>query len=181
MNDNEIKKLKAKLMKPDWTENLHHDLEKLQSEDAKKIVESMNNTEIYQKVNIRRFQEDYIADYLEYLWEISENSFWKHVKVTLDIDKGILWSDNIFHFEKLCNEKIPNDVLVAVLDFAVGCDDKFKPDIEAIGCVIKAQVEEFDRLSEITNYISLLTKEDQDDANTRINEMINCKCNYQFF
>lgn len=83
-------------MKPGWTEDLHHSLEELQPEDAKKIIESMTDDEIYQKVNNRKFQEDYIADYLEYLWDISESSFWKHVKTTLDVNQ------NLWLFVTLC-------------------------------------------------------------------------------
>ncbi len=178
MNDSEIQKLKEELMKPDWTENLHHELENLQPVDAIKFVESMNNSEIYQKVNVRKFQQDYIADYLEYLWEISETAFWRHVIITLDLREGFLWSDNMFHFEKMCNVKIPKDVLTAVLDFAIECDEKSKYDIEIIGCVIKAQVNNFERLAEIRKHISLLEGDKQDIANKRINEMIKRKCNY---
>jgi len=126
MNDKELNDIKKELMKPDWTENLHHALEELQPEDAKKIVESMTDNEIYRKVNNRRFQEDYIADYLAYLWDISESSFWKHVKTTLDVNQDLLWSENMFHFEKLCSENIPNDVLVAVIKYAVECPENQK-------------------------------------------------------
>ena len=31
----------------------------------------MTDSEVFSKVNNRRFQEDYIADYIEYLWTIS--------------------------------------------------------------------------------------------------------------
>ena len=170
-------------MKPDWTENLHHALEELQAIDAKQIVESMNETEIYSKVNNRRFQQDYIADYLEYLWDISEEAYWKHVVITLDLEVGILWSDNMSHFEKLCNEKIPSEVLKAVLDFAIGCtvEENYKQDYEAIGCVIRAQVKKFNRIAEINKYTSSLGKEKEKEANRRINEMIKTKCHYNFY
>jgi hypothetical protein len=95
MNDKELSETKKELMKPDWTENFHNALEELQPADAKKIVESMTDVEIYSKVNNRKFQEDYIADYLEYLWDISESSFWKHLKTTLDVHHHLLWSDKI--------------------------------------------------------------------------------------
>ncbi|MGR3179020.1 MAG: hypothetical protein ACUZ8E_13285 [Candidatus Anammoxibacter sp.] len=178
MNNDEIERQKAELIKEYWTEDFHYGLKELDHEVAKKIVESMNHLEISRKINVRRSQEDYIADYLGYLWEISEASFWKHVIISLNIEVGLLWSDNMLYFNKLCNERIPNDVLIAVLNFAVGCKGNCGDDIGVIGCVIKAQVERFGRLSEIKNYVSQLKKELQDAANTKINEMINKKCNY---
>lgn len=183
MTDKEIEKRKTELMKPGWTEDLHHSLEELQPEVAKTIVESMTDNEIYRKVNNRQFQEDYIADYLEYLWEISETAYWKHVKNTLDLEHGILWGDHMSHFEKMCQNKIPDDVLKAVLDFALSVEvkDNYKQDFEAIGCVVKAQVENFKRLDEIKKYISSLEKAEQILANVRIKEMIKCDCNYQFY
>ncbi len=179
----EIKKLKKELMKPGWTEDLHHSLEELQPEVAKTIVESMTESEIYRKVNNRQFQEDYIADYLEFLWDISENAYWRHVKSTLNLEHGILWGDHMSHFEKMCDNKIPDDVLKAVLDFAVSVEvkDNYKQDFEAIGCVVKAQVEKFERLKEVKKYISSLSKDKQVLANSRINEMIKCDCNYYFY
>ena len=183
MNDKELAEQKKGLMKPDWTENLHHALEELQPEDAKKIVESMTDSEIYRKVNNRRFQEDYISEYIDYLWEISEPTYWKHIIISLDITEGILWGDDMTHFDKMCNCKIPDDVLKAVLDFAIAVEvkDNYKQDFEAIGCVVKAQVEKFKRLDEITIYISSLDKDKQVLADKRINEMIKCNCNYTFY
>ncbi|MDP2925114.1 MAG: hypothetical protein Q8N99_01955, partial [Nanoarchaeota archaeon] len=76
MTENEIKKLKEELIKSYWTEDLHLKLTELQAEDAKRIVESMDNFEIFEKVNNRQYQQDYIEDYLEYLWKISEPAYW---------------------------------------------------------------------------------------------------------
>jgi hypothetical protein len=181
MNDKELNEKKKELMKPDWTETLHHALEELQPADAKRIVESMTDDEIYSKVNNRQSQEDYIADYLEYLWDISESSFWKHVKTTLDVRQHLLWSDNMFHFKMLCSKNIPNDVLIAVINYAVECPENQKHNLEAIGCVIKTQAKDFDRMDEIKKHISLLDKDKQVLAYTRIKEMIKRECNYTFY
>ena len=115
MDKKELEEKRKELMQPGWTEDLHYGLKELTTDDAKNIVESMTEDEIWRKVNNRRFQEDYIADYLEYLWGISENSFWKHIEKTLDIDQDLLWSDNMFHFEKLCQERIPDNILIVLL------------------------------------------------------------------
>ncbi len=180
MNAQELNEKKQELMKPDWTENLHHALEELQPADAKEIVESMTDKEINSKVNNRRFQQDYIADYIEYLWDISESSFWKHVKATLNLKNHLLKSDNMFHFKMLCSESIPDDVLFAVTKYAIECPDEEKDNLEIIGCVIKAQAEDFSRLEEIKKCVSLVDKEKYLLAESRINEMINRECNYTF-
>jgi hypothetical protein len=181
MNNNEIEKFKNELMKEHLVEDRHHALSKLKSEDAKRVVESMNEREIYRNVNVRQFEEDYIADYLRYLWDISEAAFWNHVKISLDINKGILWADHMFHFDKMCNVKIPEYVLITVLDFVVQIDKDSKQDYEAIGCVIKAQIEKFGRQTEIDDYISLLGNNRKNSTTKKIQEMISCECRYLFF
>ena len=65
MDNKKLSEKKQELMKPDWTENLHHELQELPLQEAKWIVENMTDSEIFSKVNNRRFQEDYIADYIE--------------------------------------------------------------------------------------------------------------------
>lgn len=70
-------------MEPDWTENLHHELQKLPSQEAKWIVENMTSLEAVSKVNNRRYQEDYIANYIESFWSIIPSACWKHIIVFL--------------------------------------------------------------------------------------------------
>jgi hypothetical protein len=181
MVSKELKEMKEELMKPDWTENLQHALEELEPEDARKIVESMSRAEIYSKVNNRQFQEDYIADYLEYLWEISEPAYWKHIIISLNVKVGTLWSDNMAHFEKMCTKKIPDDVFKAVLSFAINYNGTFKEDLDAIGCVLKAQIDKFGRIKEIKQYILSLKEEKQDLANSKIHELAKRDCNYLFY
>lgn len=67
MDNKKLSEKKQELMKPDWTENLHHELQELPLQEAKWIVENMTDSEIFSKVNNRRFQEDYIADYIQFL------------------------------------------------------------------------------------------------------------------
>jgi hypothetical protein len=178
MDKNEIEKLKFDLVNKHWTEELHLGLQEIDEEDARAIVESMDDDDINYKVNARRYQEDYIADYLEFLWEISEISFWKHVKATFDENVGLLWSDNMFYFEMLCHERIPSDVLSKIISYVGSCDDEEKQDLELLGCIIKEQVENFGRLPEIKNLISSLAEKQRYIAKKRTNEMINQQCNY---
>lgn len=181
MTNEEIKKKKDELMLEHWTEDLHHSLQDFHPDVAKKIIDSMSNSEIYVKVNHRQFQADYIADYLEYLWEISESAFWKHVVISLDTEVGLLWSDNMYHFEKMCKTRIPKNVLEAVIVFFIDCEKYILQDIEAIGCVLKAQVEKFNRLEEIHSYIKSLKLKDEKSVIEQVEELIKNDANYNFY
>lgn len=182
MDEKEIDKKKKELMEPGWTEDLHHALEELPVDAAKKIVESMTDLEIHRKVNNRSMQEDYIADYLEYLWTISKSAYWKQLSFTLNTNIGVLWGGDMPHFWKLCNHNIPSEVFEAVLNFAAADEAKIaKQDFDAIGCVVRAQVKQFGKLEEVKNFISTLHKDTRDDVQKRIFEMINCECGYHFF
>jgi hypothetical protein len=177
MNSKKLLELKKELMRPDWTESLHDALKELDLKDSKKIVESMTDTEIYSKVNIRTHQEDYIADYLEYLWDISKIAFWKHVKMTFNLEKGLLWSDNLYYLETMCRVSIPKDVLIAVIEFMIGCEDGDQ-DNDLLVCILKAQVELFDRLGEINEYINKLDLKKQVIADSKIQQLLQKKCDY---
>lgn len=181
MTNDEIIKKKNELMSEHWTEDLHNSLKDFNPEIAKKIIDSMSDDEIYVKVNHRQFQEDYIADYLEYLWDISEDNYWNHIIISLDPNIGLLWSDNMSHFEKMCNNRIPTNVLTAVIDFLIDCDEKIKQDIEAIGCVLKAQTERFNRFDEIKSYIKSLKLKDESNFIFQVEELIKNDANYYFY
>lgn len=181
MNNKKLSEKKQELMEPDFTENLHHELQELSPQEAKWIVENMTEPEIFSKVNNRTYQEDYIADYIEFLWTISPIAYWKHIIVSLSPHIGALWSDNMSHFRKMCTIKIPVDVLHAVLSFAIFHDDKNRQDSEAIGCVIKAQIDKFGRIDEIKAYISSLPKNQRVLAKEKIFEYVKRECGYIFY
>ncbi len=181
-----LRALKRKLMKPGWTEVLHDELLKLPHQEAKKIVEAMTESEIHEKVNNRRFQEDYIARYIMYLRGVSEIAFWKHIKICFQSEEGVLWADDMPHFELMCTTEIPDDVFKAILDFAFArtkqcTSDQDITDQEAVGCVIKAQVAKFDRLSDINAYISLLSPRVKESAKKILSKMLTDDCPYSFF
>ncbi|PRY09830.1 hypothetical protein CLV24_11734 [Pontibacter ummariensis] len=181
MNEEDKKEFKRKLMEQYWVEDRHHMLAKKSKREAKSIVESFNESEVYQNVNIRQYQEDYISDYLMYLWEISKPSFWAHTKASLDLEEGLLWGGDMPHFKILCTVKIPDDVYQDVLNFAVNYNKGFEQDLEAIGCVVRAQVVKFNRLEETQKYIALLDGQKQEAAHERIREMLQRDCPYTFF
>lgn len=102
-----------------WTENYHLSLEEMNKEDAIQDVESMSHDEIEWKVNMRRYQQDYIADYLEYLWEISPKSFWAHILVMFSSETELLLSDNMKFVSILCNEVAPKEVISAIVKYTI--------------------------------------------------------------
>jgi len=176
-----LEKLKNQMVEYHWTEDMHHDLKELSVDDAKKIVDTLDENEIYDKVNIRQFQEDYIADYIEYLWNISESSFWKHVKTIFNLEVGILWSDNMFYFQKLCDEKIPDEVLNEIMNYIAYCTQENNQDLDAIGCAIKSQVNKFNRKKDIKNCISKYPEPIKEIATKRIEDMLKNKCKDDFY
>lgn len=105
-----------------WTEQYHLSLEEMDEGDAILDVESMSDHEITYKVSMRKFQQDYIADYLEYLWEISSKAFWKHILVMFSDETELLISDNMKFASILCNEPAPKEVIDAIVKYTINAD-----------------------------------------------------------
>ena len=178
MNEKERSELKEKLMDKPWTEDLHYGLKELNSEDASAIADSLTAADIYRKVNIRRYQEDYIADYLQFLWGVSEKAFWRHLTISLDPDAGILWSDNMFYVEKLCESQLPSEVMSALLQLALCSESMTQHDI--LGCIVKRQVQEHAALPKIKTFISKLDEGDRSQATDTIDNMVDRDSPYRF-
>ncbi len=174
--EKELEKIKENLLNEYWTENFHEGLKELGDEKAKVIVESMNSQDIYGKVNFKSRQQDYIADYLKYLWDISENSFWKHIEMLFQDDEELLMSDNMFYHEKLCNEKIPPNILQEVVNYIryYNSDDvdRYEYEYELLTDIILMQVRNYQRLDEINNIISSYPVDVQRDMNKKITQIL---------
>lgn len=181
MTDDEILKKKDELMEEPWTENLHQSLQDFHPDVAQKIVDSMDDDEIYVKVNYRRTQEDYIANYLAFLWDISKEAFWKHIVISLDPEIGILWGSSMPHFEKMCRNRIPEEVLEVVILFLINDVNKFEQDTEAIGCVLRAQAKRFNRLDEIKNYVRSLNIPEETEIINQIEQLVETEPGYSFY
>lgn len=98
-----------------WVEQRHDYLMSLPLNDAKKLVESFDEYEIEENVNYRRFQEQYICDYIDYLWRISKKSFWKHIAISLKHPEGLIPSESDFTTEIMKTERMPKYVLRELL------------------------------------------------------------------
>lgn len=134
---NDINGKKSEFFSKYWVEERHDYLKSIPSSEAKEVVESFSNEEVELNVNCRKFQEAYICDYLEDLWSISPQAFWQHIKISLRHPLGTLVSDNNFHLEIMKNEKMPDDVWIAVLESLLFIEHKWDRNI--IVEVIKAQ------------------------------------------
>ena len=171
---------RADLMAMNSVEDFHQNLKRLTKKEAQNLVDSMNEDEVYSKVNFRRHQNDYIGDYLEYLWELSKEAYWKHIITTLDTHIGLLWCDHMLHFEKMCTNPIPDEVFNAVLNFATNYNDEKRDDLEIIGCVVSSQARHFNRTQDIKNYILSINIDKKAIAEERINQMLIRTCKYGF-
>lgn len=180
MNSEQIKQKKEELMKPDWTENLHLTLEGFDDKDSKKIVELMSKKEINDKVNNRRFQEDYIADYLMYLWKISKVAYWKHIKETFDKNEGLLWGADMKHYGILCNNELEDDLFERILQFTFTNDKLIEQDEEGVFCIINAQINKFNRYDFVKDYIQNLDNKFKPTARMTLEKWIGKDCNYYF-
>lgn len=174
----DVEQLKSELMEPDWTENLHMKLEELDTSVATEIVESMDSTEIHQKVNERHCQNDYIADYIEFIWDISEDAYWNHIQVSLNHEAGFLWSDNMSHAEKMCEHKVPATVLHALLNLIILSEERV--DLDAMAEIIKSQIQEHSRMSDIESYASSLEARKSQLLLSKVSTMLESESVYDF-
>ena len=110
------KEIKSSFVKEYWTENRHDLLLSLPKNVAKKFLESLDKNDVYGTVNIRRFQESYICDYLIDLWDISQESFWQQIRISLRHPHGIPIGESDYHFEIMLKEELPDYVWIALLE-----------------------------------------------------------------
>ncbi len=179
----DIHELTRELLEERGTENFHLALADLDPEDARKVVDSLTVQEIYIKVNHRTYEEDYIADYIDYLWDISRKAFWRHVYTVLDKNKGILWGGDMIYFDKMCDNEVPKKILYKFLDLVA--DEEYKLSVHynldkgAISCVLRSQKKKFGRWNTIKKYVKA-NFENHKDLLIEIKLLTKTKCSYHF-
>ena len=104
-----------KFTEPDWVEQRHLYMEKLPKREARNLLESLDQAELYHNVNVRRFQEAYICDYLADVWTISKTAFWEHIKMMCRHGDGLVLSDSDAYLEPLLAEGLPSEVWWGIL------------------------------------------------------------------
>lgn len=86
--DDETREALAQFRSEDWTEDRHKYLMSLPPDLARKLLKSLTSDDLNDTVNRRRFQEDYIGDYLEDVFDIDRDAFWEHVGKTFGSGEG---------------------------------------------------------------------------------------------
>lgn len=174
----DFKKLQSDIDNEYDIENLQRQLAGVDIDIARQVVVSMDDQKVYTNVNMRKFQSDYICDYLAFLWDISKKDFWRHVKASFDVSEGLLWGDNMIHCQKMIEGRIPNYIWTALVHFALNVSDQ--QDIDALGCIIKAQTAKFRKPRQIYDLIQQLPEPEQKPAKNRIEYMLRSTCQYNF-
>jgi len=174
----ELKQLQTKINQEYDVECIQRELEEIDRDTARQIIVSMDDQKVYKNVNMRKFQSDYICDYLGFLWDISKKDFWRHVKASFELSEGLLWGDNMIHCQKMIEGGIPEDVWVSLVYFALNVEEE--RDIDALGCVLKVQINKFRKQQEIIDLIQCLPESSQAAAKKRIKYMLESPCHYSF-
>lgn len=100
-----------------WTEDAHHYLERLPEDTAIRVLEALHPEQMFSLVNYRSRQEDYIGDYLAYVWEASPDAFWRHIEQTFISEEGMLMFDLTDVDDVLASEDMPVAVWMTLLRF----------------------------------------------------------------
>lgn len=99
-----------------WTEQRHYFLKELPPEVVDKLLRCLTPEDFEIIVNYRRFQEDYIGDYLGELWEIDKISFWEHIGKMFESEEGLLVYDLDAHIQVMCSNDMLTDVWIKLLN-----------------------------------------------------------------
>jgi hypothetical protein len=134
--------MKKNFFSEQWVEQRHHYLKSLSPRDARRLAESLTPDEIVTNVNVRRFQQDYIADYLDDLWSISHGAFWNHVTVMLKHPEGIIMSDNMFYQDTMSGYSVPHSVWSAMVESLLPAKPWYHYDV--VLSVMRSQILQFD-------------------------------------
>jgi hypothetical protein len=100
-----------------WTENAHQYLEGLEEGTATAVLNALRPEQMYNLVNYRFRQEDYIGDYLEFVWHSSPNAFWRHIEQSFMSDEGMVMYDDDKVHRVLISEDMPLTVWMTLLEY----------------------------------------------------------------
>lgn len=132
---------KDEFMSPYWVEQRHDFLKERTEEEQLEILDSLNEYDIGENVNVREYQEDYIADYLSDLFYISEKSFWEHIKIMFQ-GEGVFFSDNMNYVDFIKQQEVDEELLQLILQSYLREENEYSKELSED--IIASQVE-FDR------------------------------------
>lgn len=123
-----------------WIEQRHGFLKSLPIDNQKHLVDSFSENEIDINVNYRRFQEQYICDYIDYLWQVSKRSFWKHIAMSLKNPEGLIPSEDDFSIKIMETEWMPKYVFKPLIKALERLVRESEDPISDIFCETYAQI-----------------------------------------
>ena len=178
-------KIKKQLLSEHFIEDMQRSLEEMPEDVAKQIIDSMSEKEIYIRVSKRRMQEDYVADYIDFLWDISRDAFWKHVSATFDIKEGLLWGGDMLYIEKIFKNEIQSVLLEKIIEFWVNYtsenSEAYEMDIDGLGCILKAQCVRFDQKENILKHLGEKYPDLLHSYSEQLDHFIKSDCHYNFY
>lgn len=118
--DESVLEIYDEFMSFSWTEERHDYLKSLPPDVAHRLLRVLNSDDLEVIVNYRRFQHDYIGDYLKDLWELDEESFWEHIGKTFESPEGLLVYDHDAHIQVMCSYDMPQRVWMLLLSSILG-------------------------------------------------------------
>lgn len=107
-----------------WTEDKHDYLTTVSPEIARAILALLTSDDIDRIVNVRRYQADYIGDYLEFISDLDEAIYWAHVEKTFEAEEGFLLYDGDAHITAMEERQVPMPLWNLLLDnlFSIDTD-----------------------------------------------------------
>jgi len=105
------------IMAEDWTEDAHKYLGKLPGEMVIKVLAALRPEQKDQLVNFRSRQNDYIGDYLEFVWRRNQSAFWSHIEQTFMSNEGMLMYDLQNVHTILASKDMPLSTWLTLLRF----------------------------------------------------------------
>lgn len=112
----DIQSLYVQFMSFHWTEERYHFLETLSREVARALLKTLGPDDLEIIVNHRRFQNDYIGDYLVYLSQLDQDIYWEHLGKTFESDEGLLIYDDSAHIDAMVYGDMPMKAWMQLLD-----------------------------------------------------------------
>ena len=129
-----------------WQEERHGYLASLPKNIAKELLESLEEDEIDASVNWRTYQQDYISEFLNDIWSISEKAFWEHIRILFKSEEGLVVGETEAYIEKLCSQTMPVEVwrgflwLILQWDRTLETKELGKYCLEVYGRIVRFQI-----------------------------------------
>ncbi|MFG0859794.1 hypothetical protein, partial [Pseudomonas sp. CJQ_13] len=148
-----------------WTEDKHDYLTTVSPEVAKAILALLTPDDIDRIVNVRRFQADYIGDYLEFISDLDEAIYWAHLEKTFEAEEGFLLYDGDAHIAVMEEKQIPMSLWNLLIDNFLTIED------DLAGVIFKQTERCADRGEKRSALLAIASEMDDEDK-ARLAELV---------